>query len=116
MQIEILKHGFMPIKQTKGSAGFDIFASEEGQLFPEEGKREKIINTGIVLQLNENKLPLTPFEIYGRSGLAVKFGLNVEGGIYETGELFLKLYLYGTKSYKWEVKERIAQLILLDIN
>ncbi|KAF7690814.1 Deoxyuridine 5'-triphosphate nucleotidohydrolase [Cucumispora dikerogammari] len=112
MKITLTDNGFMPIKQTTGSAGFDIYSPCDGELSPEDGKRIRILDTGILFNLDENKQPEISFRVNGRSGFGLNFGLSVSGGVHDTGELFLKMELFGNKPFIWKREERIAQLLL----
>merc|ERR1711974_248024 len=111
MELKIADYGFMPIKQTTGSAGFDIYSPVSGNLSPEECKQTCEIDTGIFFIPNASENITKRF--FGRSGYAVKFGLSVRGDILESGELRLYLKLLGDKPITWNRQERIAQLVLL---
>ena len=107
----------IPKRQTKGSAGADIYA----WLLDEPYKQITIkpcetvkISTKIALEI-----PMGYFGgIYARSGLATKFGLvpgNCVGIIDEDfrGEVMVALHNHSNKEQTISHGERIAQLIVM---
>lgn len=73
----------IPTRATCGSAGYDLYSTEFVKLRPFE---RKIIKTGICIQLPPNYYA----RIAPRSGLAIKNGIHVNGGVIDedyTGEI-----------------------------
>lgn len=103
----------IPTKGSPGAAGFDLYADEDvcfGPIYSGESPHA-LVSTGISVQI--------PRGWYGRiaprSGLAVKYGMDVLAGVIDsdyTGEI--KVILHCTKNLLVNLKkgERIAQLII----
>lgn len=64
----------LPYQATSGSAGFDLFADIDCNLFPGQ---TKLIKTGVAVALPENHVML----IFPRSGLALKNGLTLQNAV-----------------------------------
>ena len=104
----ISKFATLPERAYKGDAGLDIAASENYSI---DSKQRGIVKTDLMISI--------PFGYYGRiaprSGLAVKFGIDVMAGVIDssyTGEI--KVILYNTSSTPFYIKmgDKIAQLIV----
>lgn len=97
-----------PLCGTSGSAGYDIYSSEECKIPPHE---RRMISTNLFIEI--------PKGFYGsirpRSGLAVKHGIDVLAGVIDEdyrGEI--KVVLYNSdkdKTFVVNNGDRIAQLI-----
>lgn len=94
---------------TSGSCGWDLKAAESSTIMPNERRK---IPTGIKLGI--------PSGYYGkieaRSSLAYKYGIIVLGGVIDsdyTNEIFVILHNTGDSVYKYDVGERIAQIIFM---
>lgn len=98
----------IPTKGSPKSAGFDLYAVETVEI-PRLSR--KIIPTGISIQL-----PTTYYgRIAPRSGLAVKYGLDVLAGVVDedyTGEVKVVLYNTASDVYVVQKGDKIAQLIV----
>ena len=104
------KDAKLPMKQSSGAAGFDLFANEDAEMWKQD--RSDPIGTGISIAI--------PPGYYGRiaprSGLAVKHGIDVLAGVIDSdyrGEI--KVILLNTdREERFYVKkgDRIAQLII----
>ncbi len=104
---------FLPFRANEADAGGDL-ASVENMVIP-AGQRA-LISTGIAI---ENNNPNTYFQIAPRSGLAVKYGIDVFAGIVDqnyTGEIKVVLFNSGDKDYKINIGDRIAQIIQVHIS
>lgn len=91
-----------------GDAGLDLFSCEKTLL--KIGER-KIIKTGIVIEIPAGFVGL----IWGKSGLAVKQGLVVMGGVIDStyrGEIGVILYNIAKTDYQIEIGDKIAQLLI----
>ncbi len=103
----------MPKRATDGSAGFDLFALEDGFIFPGE---RRLVPIGIAMEI-----PLGYFGcISSRSGLATKYGIKVGARTIDSdyrGEINVLLYNNqepGERAgFGWSAGDRIAQLVIL---
>lgn len=103
----------MPQYQTSGSAGLDLFCSEEVELAPME---RKMLGTGVTMAIPHG------FEgqVRPRSGLAIKHGIsmvNTPGTIDSDyrGEIKILLINLGQSVVKFATGERIAQLVICPV-
>jgi len=99
-----------PDWETTGSAGFDLRASENGSIKPNEFK---VVPTGLFFDIPEN----FEIQIRPRSGLAAKKGvtvLNSPGTIDSdyTGEIKVILINHGDKPFDVAKGDRIAQAVI----
>jgi dUTP pyrophosphatase len=99
----------LPCRQTQGSAGFDLCASEEATI---SAHGFGSVGTGIAVELPER----TEAQVRPRSGLAAKHGigvLNSPGTIDPDyrGEVRVVLFNASDRDYKIHRGDRIAQLI-----
>jgi dUTP pyrophosphatase len=109
-----LKEGaIMPMKQTRLSAGYDIYAclNENIMIMPHE---RSLIPTGIKMQLPEG----VEAQIRPRSGLALKHGitvLNSPGTIDADyrGEVGVILMNHGEEPFVVHNHDRIAQMVIV---
>lgn len=106
----------LPDYATEGSAGMDLRAMLEQPLDLAPGQTE-LIPTGIAIHIAD---PALAAVILPRSGLGHKHGIvlgNLVGLIdsdYQ-GQLFVSCWNRGSVSFRVEVGERIAQLVLLPV-
>lgn len=115
-----------PTKGTEDSAGYDLYASEDGEI---EANGHSGVATGIHISI--------PKGLYGRiaerSGLALKHSIKVGGGVIDNGMIFVYKFAEYTSinaftdyrgevrvilfngapsNFKYKKGDRIAQLIL----
>jgi dUTP pyrophosphatase len=106
---KLVPEALLPSRATEGAAGYDIYAADNYIIPP--GHRE-VVGTGITVQLP----PGTYGRIAARTGLAVKHGLDVLGGVVDPDyKDELKVVLINTDlRFPFRIKPgyRIAQLIL----
>jgi dUTP pyrophosphatase len=99
----------LPTRATAGSAGYDLFSTDNYVVLP---GRRIVVSTGITVQLP----PGTYGRIAPRSGLAVKHGLDTLAGVIDsdyTGEVKVVLQnLDMSQPFVIRPGYRIAQLIL----
>lgn len=100
----------LPCKSSDGAAGYDLFAVEDGVIWPME---PKLVSTGLKICLP----PGTEGQVRSRSGLALKKSvivLNAPGTIDEDyrGELGVILINFGENAFVYKAQERIAQLVI----
>lgn len=103
----------LPVYQTEGSSGLDLFASEDCIL---SSGSFKMVPTGVALEI--------PYgyegEVRARSGLASKFGigvLNSPGTIDSDyrGEIKVILFNFSKKDFEIKKGNRIAQLVFTKV-
>ena len=102
----------MPTRGSRRAAGHDLYANE-GTEIPAGG--QVMVGTGIAIQLLHN----TYGRIAPQSGLAVKHRLTTNVGVIDAdyrGEVKVVLVNQGNKPYQVEQGNRIAQLIIEEIN
>lgn len=106
----------LPDYATDGSAGMDLRAMLDGPLELEPGGTE-LIPTGIAIHIADPSLAAV---ILPRSGLGHRHGIvlgNLVGLIdsdYQ-GQLYVSCWNRGKASFRIEVGERIAQLVLIPV-
>jgi dUTP pyrophosphatase len=96
----------IPAKVTTGSAGFDIYASEEVVI---NSRGRGLVGTGFSMAFEGNMYA----RVAPRSGLAVK-GIDTGAGVIDSdyrGELKVLLINNSNENFQVKVGDRIAQLI-----
>jgi dUTP pyrophosphatase len=98
----------LPTRSSEAAVGYDLHSVSGYVILP---GRRAVVSTGISVQL--------PPGVYGRvaprSGLAVKNGIDVGGGVIDpdyTGELKVVLFNHDQNPFVIKPGYRIAQLIL----
>jgi len=99
----------LPVYETSGSAGMDLYAVEDGWIIPGQ---ITIIPTGIAISIPEDY----EAQIRPRSGLAAKHGItivNTPGTIDSDyrGEIKVILTCLGRQEYQVQRGDRIAQIV-----
>lgn len=101
----------VPTKGSALAAGYDLYASESGNI-PAHG--QSLISTDLSI--------IVPIGTYGRiaprSGLAVKHGISTGAGVVDAdyrGEVKIVLFNHSENDFKVEKGDRIAQLVLEQI-
>lgn len=121
LQLKILDHRLgdafpLPDYATEGSAGMDLRAMLDAPLELAPGETE-LIPTGIAIHIAD---PALAAVILPRSGLGHKHGIvlgNLVGLIdsdYQ-GQLYVSCWNRGSSSFRIEIGERIAQLVLIPV-
>jgi len=106
----------LPDYATDGSAGMDLRAMLDGPLELRPGQTE-LIPTGIAVHIADPSLAAV---ILPRSGLGHKHGIvlgNLVGLIdsdYQ-GQLYVSCWNRGADTFRVEIGERIAQLVLIPV-
>jgi dUTP pyrophosphatase len=98
----------LPTYAHDGDAGMDIYSLETYTLKPHERKGFK---TGLSFEMDKEFVGL----IWDKSGLAIKHGLKVMGGVLDSnyrGELILGILNTSEKEYTIEKGDKIAQLLI----
>lgn len=102
----------IPTKANPTDAGFDLYSVENVIV---SAKTRKLINTGVRIALDDG----TYGRIAPRSGLALKYGIDVFAGVVDFSyRNCLGVILYNSSDEDFEVRvgDRIAQLILEKIS
>jgi dUTP pyrophosphatase len=106
---KLVQHAILPCRSTPGTAGFDLYAAEGCVILP--GHRA-VVSTGIAVKLP----PGTYGRIAPRTGLAVKHGVDVVGGILDPDfgtELKVVMFNHDARqSFVIRSGYRVAQLVL----
>lgn len=100
----------IPQRHSEEAAGCDIYTSSAGLIQPYESK---FVHIGIVLKAKPNTVGI----VKGRSGLSMKYGLEVESaliGAENEKELVIYVTNNGDKPYSYEKNERIAQVVFVE--
>lgn len=115
------KDAKIPSKASEGSAGFDLYATEEvivpSSRMTSGGRLEMgqaVVSTGIAVELPQG----TVGRLASRSGLSVRFGIEVAAGWIDSdyrGELLIVLMNFGPEDYRVRAGDRVAQLVVLNV-
>ena len=106
----------LPAYATEGAAGMDLRAMLDAPLELASGQTE-LIPSGLAIHIEDPDLAAV---VLPRSGLGHKYGIvlgNLVGLIdsdYQ-GQVFVSCWNRGQESFRVEVGERIAQLVLLPV-
>jgi dUTP pyrophosphatase len=101
----------LPQYQTEGSAGMDLRSSSGGLIQPGYGAA---VHTGICVAIPEGYMG----QIWPRSGLAAKHGIDVHGGLIDSdyrGEIIVLLHNAGSSAFTIKRGDRIAQLVIVPV-
>lgn len=111
----------LPTRMTRGSSGLDLHAVESVEVPPTRcdpsGRADvgrALVPIGIKLELP----PGTVGKIASRSGLSVNSNVEVGAGWVDNdyrGELKVELKNFGSKPYRVNPGDRIAQLVILPL-
>lgn len=96
------------LKGTSGSSGYDMFATEDVVIYPNESKA---ISTGVFIEITEGY----EGQVRGRSGLNFKNDIFCPTGTIDSdyrNEVKVKLYNFGKEKFIINKGDRIAQLII----
>ena len=102
------KDAQIPKINSKGDAGFDIYANEDCEIFTNQ---QKLISTGISCGIPPNWVGI----IKPRSGLAVKEQIDVRAGVIDSpyrGEVKILLRNEGEGVFKINKGDRVAQMVV----
>ena len=98
----------LPTKVTKKSIGYDIYATNNLQVPPNDNQ---LIDTGLTMTLPQGSyIRITP-----RSGLASKKKIQIDAGVIDpdyTGEIKVLLSNRSSKPFQVNQGDKIAQIIL----
>jgi dUTP pyrophosphatase len=102
----------LPVRGSKYSAGLDISSVQEITV-PAGGRA--LIDTGLIFELPSGHYG----QIAPRSGLALKHGIHILGGVIDEdyrGNCKVILQNFGKDDFSVKVGDRIAQFIVIRIN
>mgnify|MGYP001945090991 CR=1 FL=1 len=103
-----IKGAKVPERKTDGAAGYDLFAAEDGVIYPCE---RLAIRTGVSMDMGGLTGIIKP-----RSGLAANYGIDVLAGVIDSdyrGEIKVILINHGINDFKFSAGDRIAQMIFI---
>ena len=101
-----------PLKATDGSAGYDLCACMDSAIVILPGQ-SAVVHTAIACQIPVGTVGL----VYIRSSLGVKHQIRLSNGVgvidsdYR-GEIMVSLHNFGSKEYRVEPFDRIAQMVI----
>ena len=106
----ILKHknAKAPSRATVGSAGYDLYASEEVTI---KAGETGLVKTGVCTNFARHMYA----RIAARSGLSLKKGIMIGAGVIDSdysGEIGVVVHNFGKEDVTFKVGSRPAQLIL----
>lgn len=104
------KNAKIPIRHSEGAAGYDLSAVKCGKINPKEILE---VCTGLIFSIPQGTIGI----VFGRSGLAVKNGLEIINTKVFPGskeELVVKLLNNSNKPFEFEAGSRIAQMVLIE--
>ena len=108
IKIKLLhQYATQPTRVTEGSAGFDLYATENHTVWP--GARVKI-PTGVSLGIPAGYAGF----IWPRSGMAIKYGFDILAGLIDSdfkNEIMVAAINHGERMIEIKRGERIAQII-----
>lgn len=102
----------IPVRGTKYSAGYDLFALEETFVLP---YAEECLPTKIKTGIRVNLPPGHCGQFWERSSLGSK-GLALRGGLIDEdyqGELIVCLYNFSDKLHQFKKGDKIAQMVIV---
>ena len=114
---KINEHALLPHYASLGASGADVFACLKEDFLILKPHSHTFVPTGIAIELeNSNYTAL----LFARSGLSCKHGINLSNGVgvidsdYR-GEILVSLYNSTNEIYTLKNKQRIAQLLFIQI-
>ena len=102
----------IPTRATSGSAGYDLYSSEENTILA--GNRG-VVKTGLMIEIPKGYCG----QVWPRSGFSVKSGIESGAGIIDSdyrGELMVVLYNHSSIDFQVEKHMRMSQLLLVKID
>lgn len=97
----------LPTRGTKGAAGWDLYAYEDGKIF---GGQRVLIKTGLSLKIPDNWVGV----IKDRSSIAWKHGIFTHGGVIDSdylGDVGVILHNTTLNDFEYKKGDRIAQIL-----
>jgi len=106
-------HASLPVRGSRHAAGLDLHAALDAPVVVEPGSRA-LISTGLSMAFPEGSYG----EIKSRSGLALRHGVVVQGGIIDgdyRGVVQVLLFNLGSAPFEVKNGDRIAQMLVLPV-
>jgi len=97
-----------PTRGSKFSAGYDLYSAENITV---KAKNRSLVSIGLAIKVPEGYYG----RIASRSGLAVKYGIDVGAGVIDsdyTGPVKVLLFNHGDEDFVVSEGDRVAQLII----
>lgn len=104
-----------PIRATSGSAGYDLFAAEDAWIPPFWWGRVTKVETGVVWEAPNVTGEHLYCQLASRSGLALRSGVVVVGGVIDSdysGEIGVLIQSTSWTGHQIRRGDRIAQAII----
>jgi dUTP pyrophosphatase len=105
---KLSENAITPTRGSDQAAGLDLYSASTIEIAP---KQKALVSTGLAIEC--------PYGTYGRiaprSGLAVKYFIDVGAGVIDSdyrGDVEVLLFNLGNKPFKVQRGDRIAQLII----
>lgn len=98
----------VPTFAHPGDAGMDLYARENVTI---KGGERSIVGTGIAMAIPEGYVGL----IWDKSGVAIKGGVKVLGGVIDAGyrgEIMVGMINLSAEDYIFEAGHKVAQIII----
>ena len=110
MKVKVDPGCYAPTRAHETDAGLDLHAKESVKIYPHSGA---VIGTGVHVELPHGCAGL----LVSKSGLNVKHGITSTGLVDEgyTGEIVVKLYNHGDKTYAVNAGDKISQLVVIPV-
>ncbi len=99
-------------RKHASDAGLDVHSAEDVIIPPESSE---LVSTALIIAVPENHVGM----LKSRSGLSVKYRLEVGAGVIDSGyrgEVKVHLYNHGHTAYHVKTGDRIAQLLTIPVN
>lgn len=112
LKIKLDPGATMPTRAHETDAGLDLYAMEKAVIWPHALAGDGVVfDTGVHIELPHGYFG----KIESKSGLNVKYGIVVCGGVIDegyTGSIKVKLYNLGHRGYAVQSGDKIAQLVI----
>lgn len=104
----------LPVRASKGAAGFDVFAALEKSVVVEPGE-VALINTGLAMEIPDGwEIQLRPRSSMGRRRITIPNSPATIDSDFR-GELAVMLFNQSSEPFVVESGHRIAQMILSEV-
>ena len=102
----------VPDQPYEGDAGFDLYANKEVSIKPGE---KFAVPTGIALAIPLGYVGL----IWDKSGVAIKSGMKVLGGVIDSGyrgEILVGIVNLSNEIHKFKKGDKVAQMLIQEVS
>jgi dUTP pyrophosphatase len=104
----LVPNAIIPSRATPQSAGYDIYSVSNITV---SGRGRSVVPTGLAISVPDG----TYARIAPRSGLAIKYGVDIGAGVIDAdyrGEIGVIIFNHGTEPFEIVAGDRIAQIII----